>query len=338
MKKKLLSVALIGAMIMTGCGTAAGSNDSTIDQIMESIPEDDAVDASEEATTEESPAQTESEAAANAQAQGDTEPAPFDPELMAVMDRIVEQADLGDAMTFDDYQLDSSEIGDQLITMDSTADGEIVLYGVNSTEYGARGLIVDHIINGESNMNYLDYEWSYRSDPHLWRPSTDDIAFSLYTGGGSGVMYTTLIVGFLHETGAIEFAELTPDSIPAMVEACAEIETDTDAKELHLIHKANDGTSEDAGTISYADCEYVTSDDLAEEGHLETDYIFYTDNGLEQPLLVVGVDMIQEDMAPTTVYLEDYVSFGVYWAVDEAGLVTFSIDYPMFYKLVPETE
>lgn len=78
--------------------------------------------------------------------------------LNAVMDRLVETIGTDNALPFN-HTADILPDKDALIKLCVSQDGKYEAYGCISPEYGFQGIILNDIIDGESNHNYLYEEW-----------------------------------------------------------------------------------------------------------------------------------------------------------------------------------
>lgn len=100
------------------------------------------------------------------------------PEIGNVMDRIIEEQGLDNAVDYESKADDLSK--DTVVRLCRSESGKYTAYGFISPEYGKKGILIDNIINDESNWNYFwDYAWSYGSTaPTLQEQGEYDVIFS----------------------------------------------------------------------------------------------------------------------------------------------------------------
>ena len=100
------------------------------------------------------------------------------PEIGNVMDRIIEEQGLDNAVDYESKADDLSK--DAVVRLCRSESGKYTAYGFISPEYGKKGILIDNIINDESNWNYLwEYIWSYGSTaPTLQEQGEYDVIFS----------------------------------------------------------------------------------------------------------------------------------------------------------------
>lgn len=99
------------------------------------------------------------------------------PSLTEVMDRILSNQGLEKAV---DYESGIQDIStDTIVLMCKSENGKYETYGFISTDYGMNGILINNIIDGESNWNYFEEDWSY-SDvrPTLEEKSDYEVIFT----------------------------------------------------------------------------------------------------------------------------------------------------------------
>lgn len=99
-------------------------------------------------------------------------------EIGEVMDRIIENQGLDHAADYESQAEDLSK--DTIVRLCQSESGKYTAYGFISPEYGEKGILIDNMIDGESNWNYFgDYSWSYGSaQPTLQEQDEYDVIFS----------------------------------------------------------------------------------------------------------------------------------------------------------------
>lgn len=83
------------------------------------------------------------------------------PTLLEVMDRILSNQGLDKA---EDYESGIEDVlTDKLILLCRSENETYEAYGFISPEYGKKGILINHIIDGEDNWNYFEESWAYGS-------------------------------------------------------------------------------------------------------------------------------------------------------------------------------
>lgn len=81
------------------------------------------------------------------------------PELRTVMDRITGKQGLNNAL---DYEKTADGVTDDaIVRLCQSPSGKYTAYGFISPEYGKKGILIDNIIEDESNWNYFEENWCY---------------------------------------------------------------------------------------------------------------------------------------------------------------------------------
>lgn len=82
-----------------------------------------------------------------------------------IIDRVVVGIGLENAYAWNNTA-DFKEDADILIKMAADSTGEFEVYGISSAEYGDYGMLLNDIINGEDNWNYVYEPWFYTGAPN----------------------------------------------------------------------------------------------------------------------------------------------------------------------------
>lgn len=106
------------------------------------------------------------------------------PLLREVMDRITENYGLHNAKDYKNKIEDMSK--DAVVILCQSESGKYTAYGFISPEYGQMGILIDNVIDGESNWNYFDeYSWAYgASKPVLSEQGEYNVIFTYTQGNG----------------------------------------------------------------------------------------------------------------------------------------------------------
>lgn len=80
-------------------------------------------------------------------------------DLNKVMDRILENQDFDQALVYEP-EVESIE-ADAVVQLCTSESGIYKAYGLISPEYGTAGVLLEYMIDGEPNWNYLYEDWSY---------------------------------------------------------------------------------------------------------------------------------------------------------------------------------
>lgn len=114
-----------------------------------------------------------------------------------VMDRIVENYGLNNAQGYQNEIEDRTK--DAIVLLCQSESGKYTAYGFISPEYGQTGILIDNIIDGESNWNYFDdYTWTYGdSKPALSEQGEYGVTFTYTQGNGpeQTIYYDTFDTG-----------------------------------------------------------------------------------------------------------------------------------------------
>lgn len=108
---------------------------------------------------------------------GYSEPDPQNPPLSEVMDRILENQKLDEAIMYESGAEDG--LKDAIVLLCKSESGKYEAYGFISAEYGKCGILINNIVDGGSNWNYFEEGWAYGDD----RPTLEE-------KGEYGVLFT----------------------------------------------------------------------------------------------------------------------------------------------------
>ena len=101
-----------------------------------------------------------------------------------VMDRIAENYGLNNAQDYESRIEDMSK--DAIVMLCQSESGKYTAYGFISPEYGQTGILIDNIINSESNWNYWgEATWTYSdSKPMISEQGEYNVIFTYTQGNG----------------------------------------------------------------------------------------------------------------------------------------------------------
>lgn len=158
MKRRLVGILLLSLLILVIGGCSRGS----IHEQTEG-----------ESVTPEQIEVSSSESSGNAQ----------DLSLNEVMDRIMGDQGLDKAADYDNGTEDV--LKDAIVTLCTSESGQYTAYGFISPEYGTAGILLNNIIDGQDNWNYLEETWSYASvKPTLEETGEYEVLFSFTQRNG----------------------------------------------------------------------------------------------------------------------------------------------------------
>ena len=99
--------------------------------------------------------------------------------LESVMDRVASGIGLENAIGYEKGYIGLQK--DALVKLCVSKNGKYEAYGIISPEYGQRGILLNNIIDGEGNWNYLDSDWGYgKKTPELIETGDYEVQFSYY--------------------------------------------------------------------------------------------------------------------------------------------------------------
>ena len=137
-----------------------------------------------------------------------------------IVNRVVSEIGLENAYTWNNTA-EFKEDADVLIKMAVDSTGEYEVYGIISAEYGAYGMLLNDIIDGEDNWNYVYEPWSYTGAPGdqtaLEWTSGGELVFSyVYVNEDGKEMRHYRIVDCGYDTGHMELlpAAESEDEMP----------------------------------------------------------------------------------------------------------------------------
>lgn len=109
---------------------------------------------------------------------------PTERELQQVIDRITQEYDLNNTEAYKNKIEDLSK--DAIVLLCQSGSGKYKAYGFISPEYGQQGILIDHVINGESNWNYFnEWTWAYSdAAPTLTETGEYDVIFTFTQKSG----------------------------------------------------------------------------------------------------------------------------------------------------------
>lgn len=127
------------------------------------------------------------------------------PSLSDVMDRILTEQGLEHALAYEDAA--KKDAGDALVLLCTSESGQYEAYGFISPEYGRTGILLNNIVNGEDNWNYLTESWSYGNEtPALEEQGEYEVLFS-FTSNDDGKETPREIFFDTYDTGTVSERE-----------------------------------------------------------------------------------------------------------------------------------
>lgn len=253
-KKKqigLILILLLAAIIVAVCLINAKSKEKTQqDEVTtigtDTVEEVETTDSSENDVTEEPESDDD-----NVET-----PEPEQPSLTAVMERILGNTKLEDAIPLEDMA--GNMEGDQLYLYDQTEDGTYTLYGFHSPEYGFNGLLLNYEIDEESNWNYLneeipDLELDWKSYPHIAETPEGDVVLAYCWGHGTGVSVDRFFYLTAYETGTVSAEEFTGEQVLDQMEQLVELRLDEENQEVQLYTKETNNDMQLIAILPYQD-------------------------------------------------------------------------------------
>lgn len=283
----LILILLLAAIIVAVCLINAKSKEKTqpdevttigTDTVEDVENEDSSSDETKEPETDEDIVET---------------PEPEQPSLTAVMERILGNTKLEDAIPVDDMVQNME--GDQLYLYDQTEDGTYTLYGFHSSEYGFNGLLLNYEIDGESNWNYLneeipDLELDWKSSPQIAETPEGDVVLAYCWGHGTGVSVDRFFYLTAHETGTVSAEEFTGEEVLDQMERLVELRLDEENEEVEIYTKETNSDMQLIAVLPYQDLIDTKSETITSVELLPDWLNFLTD----PQLAIVGVGVIVE--------------------------------------------
>lgn len=127
------------------------------------------------------------------------------PSLQEVMDRILTSRKLDEAVDYENTI--EGELQDTLVLLCKSESGKYEAYGFISAEYGKNGLLINNIIDGESNWNYFEENWSYGEERPAFEEKGDyEVAFT-FTQEDNGVREARSLYFDTYDTGTMSVRE-----------------------------------------------------------------------------------------------------------------------------------
>lgn len=97
--------------------------------------------------------------------------------LKGVMERILQTKELDQALDYN-QEVDNIRL-DNIVLLCKSENAKYEAYGFISPEYGKRGILINNIINGEDNWNYLEEDWEFSQDkPMLKAQGNYEVIFT----------------------------------------------------------------------------------------------------------------------------------------------------------------
>ena len=107
-----------------------------------------------------------------------------DVSLSDVMDRILASQGLENALEYDQGMEDLRN--DTIVKLCTSESGQFTAYGFISPEFGKCGILLNNILDGQDNWNYLEEPWSYSSDrPTLTEQGKYEVLFTFPQKNGA---------------------------------------------------------------------------------------------------------------------------------------------------------
>ena len=102
-------------------------------------------------------------------------------ELAQAMDRVLSINGLESSLTMDEYIYESGQSEEEIdaaVLLGSSQHGKYEIYGVSSKEFGPVGMVINCIIDGKDNGNYLYEPWSWRAGLQVHETGDHEFCFS----------------------------------------------------------------------------------------------------------------------------------------------------------------
>lgn len=127
--------------------------------------------------------------------------------LESIMNRVASGIGLENAIGYEKGYIGLQK--DALIKLCSSESGKYEAYGIISPEYGQRGILLNHIIDGDANWNYFDSDWGYgKGTPSLQETGDYEVLFSYCREDSS---WSELYFD-IYETGTMSVREIISES------------------------------------------------------------------------------------------------------------------------------
>lgn len=124
------------------------------------------------------------------------------PSVVGIMDRISMANGFEKAIAYEN-KIEGTMLEDVVVLLCTSESGKYEAYGIVSPEYGMNGIVLNNIIDGESNHNYLEEEWAYGGNkPTLTEQGEYAVIFS-FTQEREGIEEIREIYFDTYDTGTM---------------------------------------------------------------------------------------------------------------------------------------
>ncbi|MDO4293282.1 MAG: hypothetical protein Q4C65_08675 [Eubacteriales bacterium] len=120
------------------------------------------------------------------------------------MQEMIEEIGLENAIVYGEAGEDV--LKDQIVLLCESSSGRYKAYGFISQEYGRDGILIDNIIDGESNHNYFIQKWVYSEEQPTLNESDDfyQVTFTICQDQAEGMKEVLLDT---YDTGTMDNTE-----------------------------------------------------------------------------------------------------------------------------------
>lgn len=117
------------------------------------------------------------------------------------MQEIVDKIGLENAAAYEEGIGDI--LSNQIILLCESPSGHYKAYGFISPEYGMHGILIDNIINQQSNYNFFSQKWVYSENPPTLNESDDfyQVTFTICQNQEEGMQEISFVT---YDTGTME--------------------------------------------------------------------------------------------------------------------------------------
>ncbi len=117
------------------------------------------------------------------------------------MQEIVDKIGLENAVAYEEGVGDI--LSDQIILLCESPSGHYKAYGFISPEYGMNGILIDNIINQQSNYNFFSQKWVYSENTPTLNESDDfcQVTFTICQNQEEGMQEISFVT---YDTGTME--------------------------------------------------------------------------------------------------------------------------------------
>lgn len=252
-------------------------------------------------------------------------------ELAQAMDRVLSANGLESAFTMDEYIDKANQAEgyiDAVVLLGSSEHGKYEIYGVSSKEFGPVGMVINCIIDGKDNWNYLYELWSWRAGMQVHETNDHQFCFSYCDGYGTGAHTEQFYVCHVYDTGTVTPHKLSYDTMREAFVSCSELVTDTTKQTVQVWQKENGARTALLAEISYADYADKTGEGYTIETAQLAEMFYEFQYSSKGAFLNIGIELTGENLPPTVMYLDESVCYELKWSYIENGDVIFRLENP----------